>query len=227
MPTHLLATAAACEAERLSSIGIVRGEEPEYPSETLAQCAILGMKLVFSSRDDYRQKKIPPEIDPSDYLVINEGGYGPRGAEGASHILDGHAGNYNHICCAVGTGTTFAGLINAPGKRKLTGISVMKNNHSLDSEVLSLITKTGNHWELIHDYHFGGYAKYTRELINFMNELYRQSNIPSDIVYTGKLFFAINDLVKRNYFEKGSRILIIHSGGLPGNNSLEKGTLIY
>ncbi len=81
--------------------------------------------------------------------------------------------------------------------------------------------------ELVHDYHFGGYAKNNAELIAFMNGLYRQTGIPTDFVYTGKLFFAAMDLVRKNYFPKGSKLLIIHSGGLQGNGSLAPGSLVF
>src|SRR6185436_10211041 len=81
--------------------------------------------------------------------------------------------------------------------------------------------------KLLLNYHFGGYAKYTAELLSFMNDLYTTTNIPTDFVYTGKLAFAIFDLVKKNYFNKGSNILMIHSGGLQGNSSLQKGSLIF
>ena len=75
--------------------------------------------------------------------------------------------------------------------------------------------------------HFGGYAKHQPALLQFMNEFYRQTGIPSDFVYTGKLFYAINDLVEKNYFPAGSKLLLIHSGGLQGNESLATGSLIF
>ena len=80
---------------------------------------------------------------------------------------------------------------------------------------------------MVHDYHFGGYAKQKPELIDFMNDFYKETAIPTDFVYTGKLAFAIMDLVKKNYFLPGHKILMIHSGGLQGNRSLSKGTLIF
>jgi 1-aminocyclopropane-1-carboxylate deaminase len=82
-------------------------------------------------------------------------------------------------------------------------------------------------FSLIHDYHFGGYAKYTAELLEFMNDFYRVTQIPSDFVYTGKLFFAVKDRIEKKYFPAGVKILVIHSGGLQGNSSLPKGTLIF
>jgi 1-aminocyclopropane-1-carboxylate deaminase len=35
-------------------------------------------------------------------------------------------------------------------------------------------------------------------------------------VYTGKLLFAIYDLISKDYFVKGSRILMVHTGGTTG-----------
>jgi 1-aminocyclopropane-1-carboxylate deaminase/D-cysteine desulfhydrase-like pyridoxal-dependent ACC family enzyme len=60
-----------------------------------------------------------------------------------------------------------------------------------------------------------------------MNSFYEQTGIPTDFVYTGKLCYAVTDMVKKNYFPAGSRLLLIHSGGLQGNTSLTKGTLIF
>lgn len=97
---------------------------------------------------------------------------------------------------------------------------------ALAGEIRSLLPEEKT-FDLVHDYHFGGYAKHTTELLQFMNGYYSLTNIPSDFVYTGKLFFAVDDLIRSNYFSSGSRLLVIHSGGLQGNDSLKKGTLIF
>ncbi|HKC36380.1 MAG TPA: hypothetical protein VKB95_09975, partial [Chitinophagaceae bacterium] len=128
----------------------------------------------------------------------------------------------------VGTGTMMAGLIKAVSPlQKIIGISVLKNNFDLEGNVQALLPDESTECQIIHDYHFGGYAKHNDALIAFMNEFYKETNVPSDFVYTGKLFFAVSDLIKNNFFPAGSRLLVIHSGGLQGNASLRKGTLIY
>jgi len=225
---HLLASAAACNMNGFEAIGVVRGERPARLSSTLKEAERLGMQLHFSSREDYAEKKIPSSIETKDLLVVEEGGYGETGANGASEIVTHISQHYTHICCAVGTGTMMAGLINAlPSTSAVVGISVMKNNHSLENAVSALLKKQDVSWQINHEFHFGGYAKHPAELISFMNELYQQSNIPSDIVYTSKLFYGINELARCNTFAETDKILIVHSGGLQGNNSLQKGTLIY
>jgi 1-aminocyclopropane-1-carboxylate deaminase len=189
----------------------------------------MGMKLIFLSREDYKLKKIPAETNTDDSYLINEGGHGLKGADGASAILEYcKKENYSHICCATGTGTMMAGLVNnSAASTHITGISVLKNNFDTDQNIQSLLQENKKNFEVIHDYHFGGYAKYQPGLINFMNDFYRQTSIPSDFVYTGKLFYAIDDLIVKDYFPSGSKLLLIQSGGLQGNDSLGKGTLIF
>ncbi len=225
---HILATAAACKLNNFYAIGLIRGEEVADLSPTLIQSKVEGMKLIFISRDEYSNKKIPAELNSDDNYFINEGGYGVTGAAGAATILDQcNKELYDTIGCACGTGTMIAGLIqSAQSNQKVVGISVLKNNFELNEKVEVLLSKPTGNYELIHDYHFGGYAKYKSELIDFMNMFYLQTGIPGDFVYTGKLFFAFYQLAESNFFRPGCRILLIHSGGLTGNSSLKKGMLI-
>jgi 1-aminocyclopropane-1-carboxylate deaminase len=225
---HVVATAAACKMNGILSAGIIRGEEPLNLSPTLFEAKEYGMQLFFMTREDYREKKIPAEFQNDECYLINEGGYGEKGAQGAAEILQYNQKDFTHCCCAVGTGTMMAGLINAVlPVQKVIGISVLKNNKGLEQNVSTLVKGGTKDWRIVHDYHFGGYAKHHTELIRFMNEFYSQTGIPSDFVYTGKLFFAIADLINNNFFPGGSKLLLVHSGGLQGNNSLPKGTLIY
>ena len=103
-----------------------------------------------------------------------------------------------------------------------------KNNFSLKDETLSLINDAAKHRiHILHDYHFGGYAKYTQELTDFMNAMWKAHQVPLDFVYTAKAFYALFDLARKKYFTSNTKILFIHSGGLQGNRSLEKDTLLY
>jgi 1-aminocyclopropane-1-carboxylate deaminase len=226
---HIIATAALSRAYDLQSIGIIRGEEPMGLSSTLQQARSMGMRLMFISREDYQEKRIPESLVTDNCYVINEGGYGIKGAEGAATILEHcNENDYSHICCACGTGTMTAGLlIGSKETIKIIGLSVLKYNPAIKENINSLLPSEHKGFTIIHDYHFGGYAKFKPELIRFMNEFYRQTSIPSDFVYIGKLFYAIHDLVATDHFPVGSRLLIIHSGGLQGNDSLNKGTLIF
>lgn len=225
---HIVATAAICHMHGLRSMGLIRGEAPDKLSATLIQANELGMQLVFISRTAYRNKEIPASVNIGEYYMINEGGYGKTGAEGASTLLDYCKESYTHYCCAVGTGTMMAGLINAVlPPQQVLGISVMKNNTALEEMVSALVNDEKTNWELLHDYHFGGYAKHQPALFDFMNEFYQQTGIPTDFVYTAKLFYALSDLARKNYFTPDSKLLAVQSGGLQGNISLPEGTLIF
>lgn len=226
---HIAATAAAGQLYGLHCTGIIRGEEPAHLSNTLTTARQMGMELVFVSREDFRHKKIPGQFSDRSYYIINEGGYGQTGANGAATITEHFKKeNYTHICCAVGTGTMMAGLINnTDDRQQVTGISVLKNNYDGIAAVQSLLINKDIQPAIIHDYHFGGYAKHTPALLEFMNSFYQQTGIPTDFVYTAKLCYAIASLAEKNYFPEHSRLLLIHSGGLQGNSSLPKGTLIF
>jgi 1-aminocyclopropane-1-carboxylate deaminase len=226
---HIVATAATCKLYRFKSAGIIRGEMPAKLSTTLKQAKELGMELHFISRGDYKRKLIPEKLMKDDSYLITEGGYGIKGAEGAATILDYcEKAEYTHICCACGTGTMVAGIMKGKDLvTKVIAVSVLKNNPGVEENIRSLLQNGENSLTVIHDYHCGGYAKHSPALLNFMNEFYKETTIPSDFVYTGKLFYCINDLVGKSFFKPRSNLLLIHSGGLQGNSSLCKGTLIF
>jgi len=164
----------------------------------------------------------------SNVYYIDEGGYGALGAKGAATILNEHCKDYTTIIASVGTGTMLAGLINAAApNQKVIGIPILKNENSIEAEIKSLLTNSDKPFTLLHSFHQGGYAKTNPALISFMNQLWTSEKIPTDIVYTGKLLFAVENLLKENYFQEGTKLLVIHSGGLQGNRSLPLGTLLY
>lgn len=224
---HIVATAFACKHQGFQSIGIIRGEMPKNYSHTLKDAMACGMQLHFLSRQDYKGKSISASFHQPNYYLIPEGGYGPLGAAGMA-TLQYDKNNFDAVCCSVGSGTMMAGLINSKASyAQIIGISVLKNNYDLNMDVLRLMTNKNESVNINHDYHFGGYAKYTRALLGFMNSFYQHTGVPTDFVYSAKLFFAVNDLIDKKYFKKGSKILIIHCGGLQGNFSLPNGTLIF
>ena len=230
---HLLATAFSCDHAGLSSIGIVRGEEPAVYSSTLNDAQSFNMQLRFVSRQQYNDGEFAEQIRQShaDFLFVAEGGLGELGIKGAEEILQlKPLSHYTHIICAVGTGTTITGLINSSDPQQLIiGIPVIRLNDSIANSLHEFIfnNSRSKNFVLIYDYHFGGYAKTTTELITFMNRFYDSHGVPSDFVYTGKLFYASMKLIERSFFDSGAKILLVHSGGLQGNRSLPRGLLNF
>lgn len=232
---HIVATAFAARSVGMDSIGIIRAEATSSNNPTLQEARSYGMQLHFISREAYSHKTDPAfikelKIKFGKAYLIPEGGYGTEGMRGAADILSlTDKSKYSHILCSVGTGTMMAGLIKASlPSQQVIGISSMKGNYSLEQQIKKLLADECNKpFTLLHDHHVGGYARYNETLIAFMNDLYRQTKIPTDFVYSGKLFLALSKLLEKNYFIAKDRILLIHCGGLQGNRSLPAGTLIF
>ena len=231
---HLVATAWYCKMAGIRSIGIVRGEAAEKLSHSLQNCRNYGMELKFISRSDYANasemtaRALFPEL--KDAVIIPEGGYHPMGASGASLIMGGLQNSHpTHICTALGTATTLAGLLKfSLPHQSIIGIPVLKNMTDIQERLQYLLEGNLPKQPVLFDhYHFGGYAKKNDQLIQFMNDFYTSSGVPTDFVYTAKMFYAVIDQVEKNYFPEGSTIVCLHTGGLQGNLSLPEGTLVF
>jgi 1-aminocyclopropane-1-carboxylate deaminase len=233
---HLAATAFACKSLDLKCIGIVRGERPTLLSPTLQQCMDDGMQLKFISRQEYDEKENAAFIsllqnEFGEFTLVPEGGYHPLGAKGAALIMDlFNPADYTHICTATGTATTLAGLLlGSEAGSNIIGVPVLKGMTDTHERIKQLANgePLPGKLQVLPDHHFGGYAKKTEELIQFMNDCWKQYQLPLDFVYTAKMFFAVKASIKNNYFPKGSKILCLHTGGLQGNKSLPLNTLLF
>ena len=219
---HIAAVAYACQQENIQAVGIIRGEELEgkiHENPTLLFAQNCGMKFEFVTRETYRNKSSECFIAELDakykkYYLLPEGGTNSLAIQGCEEILTPQDSNFDYICCAVGTGGTISGIINSllPHQTAL-GFPALKGDF-LKEEICKFANQ--KNWKLINDYHFGGYAKVTEDLIDFINQFYKDTKIPLDPVYTGKMVFGVMDLIRKNYFPSGSKILLIHTGGLQG-----------
>ena len=194
---HIAAVAFACQEARIACIGIIRGEELADKIEdnpTLLFAQNCGMKFEFVSREIYQNKMSASFIGElntkygTPYL-LPEGGTNELAILGCEEILTHEDASFDYICCAVGTGGTIAGIINsAHPNQKIIGFSALKGDF-LKDEIRKFAKN--NNWELITDYHFGGYGKVTEELIGFINQFYKDTKIPLDPIYTGKMVYGV------------------------------------
>ena len=219
---HIAATAYAAQLFGFESLGIIRGEElaSKPLNATLNTAQQFGMQLQFVTREAYRQKQSPAYLAQlqqhyPDYYVIPEGGTNPLAIQGCTEILcDADRQNFDLICCAVGTGGTIAGLIEAShSQQHLLGFSALKGDFL--SRELEQLTEKRN-WQITDQYCCGGYAKTTPELLQFIRTFEQQYDIPLEQIYTGKMLLGLSDLIQQGTFPKDHRILVIHSGGLQG-----------
>lgn len=224
---HILATSKAAKVMGFQSIGVIRGEElgkdiakTMAENATLKTAALNGMTFEFVSREVYRKKEDRNFLQRltekyGDFYGIPEGGTNNLAVDGCKEILTENDNSFDYICTSVGTGGTLSGLIlSAEAHQKILGFPALKGDF-LEKEVQQYVGNVGN-WSLVKNYHFGGYAKYNDALIRFINTFKQDHEIQLDPIYTGKMLYGIFDMVKNNQFERGAKILAIHTGGLQG-----------
>ena len=220
---HIAATAFAAQQFGFQSVGVIRGEElADRPlNPTLATAQEFGMQLHFVSRDEYRRKQQPEYLAElarqfPEHYVIPEGGTNALAIQGCQEILKDGDAQFDVICCAVGTGGTISGLIEAShAHQQILGFSALKGSF-LKDEVAQLTKKTN--WNILDDYCCGGYAKTSAALVQFIRDFEAEFSILLEQVYTAKMLMGIFDLIEKNYFLARSKLLVIHSGGLQGRN---------
>ncbi|UQD54972.1 1-aminocyclopropane-1-carboxylate deaminase/D-cysteine desulfhydrase [Flavobacterium sp. K5-23] len=219
---HIAAVAFAGKENGFKTIGIIRGDELRdkiVGNPTLEFAQSCGMQLEFVSREEYRLKNEIPFLENikekyGDFYLIPEGGTNELAVKGCQEILTEKDSQFDYICCAVGTGGTISGIINsALPHQKVLGFPALKGDFLKDE--IRIFAQNEN-WELLTDYHFGGYGKINQDLIAFINQFYAENQIPLDPIYTGKMVFGVIDLINKNYFPPHSKILLIHTGGIQG-----------
>ncbi len=226
---HLAAVAAAGFESGISALGVVRGERTEPLNPTLKYAEECGMELMYVSRTNFRKKSNTSiledlKINLEGCYVLPEGGTNCLALPGCAEIVEEIETQLvsmpDYICTACGTGGTLAGIVSGlKGQSTAIGISVLKGDF-LKNDVANLLASCGeparDNWQILTDYHFGGYAKFKPELIDFINDFQKTHGIPLDPIYTGKLFFAAFDLAEKGFFKKNSTVVLVHTGGLQG-----------
>ena len=230
---HIYATAACANEHGLESIGVIRGEEILPLNHTLTFAKSKGMILRFITRQEFRARssgELTEQLHDTfgDFYLIPEGGTNALAVKGCAEFASElHGVVFDHLCLAVGTGGTIAGLISAfKGEKYILGVSVLKNGEFLNGDIAGLVkdfsdSHYGN-WRLLTSYHHGGYAKVTKELLDFVRAMKERHNLPLDHIYSAKALFAALREIECGAFPRGSTLLFIHTGGLQGISPITK-----
>ncbi len=222
---HIHATAAAGKHFNFKTIGIIRGEEYNPLNPTLQDVHNWGMQLDYVSRKKYKQKNTDSFINDlknkyGDFYLIPEGGNNKLALKGCAEIIEELENDFDTICVDCGTGATLAGMITGINyTTQLLGFAVLKDADFLYQDINQLLNNRNNianNWSINLDFYFGGFAKTSPLLFEFIQSFKKQYNIQLDPVYTGKMFYGIFELIKQGYFKTSSKILVIHTGGLQG-----------
>jgi 1-aminocyclopropane-1-carboxylate deaminase len=212
---HIRATAAVGAYCGFRTIGVIRGEEHLPLNSSLRYAVSRGMRLTYLDRTTYRAKTSESVIDAlhrelGNFYLIPEGGSNSDAVRGCAELPAELDASVDVVFCAVGTGGTLAGV--AAGVRPdqlAVGIPVLKGGAFLEQEIVGLQeqaygARTGS-WRLEYDYHFGGYAKRTPELDEFIDDFEARHQLRLDWVYEAKMMYALFDQIARNTFRRGTR----------------------
>lgn len=231
---HLHALAYAASLGGFSSLGLVRGlvgEKTEL-SATLRDCIEQGMRLKFVSRIDYRVLRDEPsawhahcthwDLAPQDCLWLPEGGSSPQALQGMAELIDELPCIPDAIILACGSGGSLAGILaGLAGRSHVTAIAAVQNADYLRAKVSALLQAAGHpayqNFDILHQYHHGGFAKTTPELVQFCAQFSQETGIAVELVYTGKMFFALHQLALAGHFKQDAKVIAIHTGGLQGS----------
>jgi 1-aminocyclopropane-1-carboxylate deaminase/D-cysteine desulfhydrase-like pyridoxal-dependent ACC family enzyme len=172
------------------------------------------MRLTYLDRTAYRAKNSPAVLarlhqEFGDFELLPEGGSNPAGLRGCAELLTELTEPYDALVCAVGTGTTLAGL--AAGPQLTIGVPVLKASLEADIVALQQATFGGRvgDWRLLAGYHFGGYAKRTPVLTSFIDDFEARHGLLLDWVYEAKMMYALFAEVRRGAFSTGTTIVAL------------------
>ncbi len=221
---HIYSAAAAGKAHHLKTIGIIRGEKKFLNNPTLQFAVSMGMQLEFINREAYLHR-----TDPAFELTLKnkfgacyflpQGGTNTLGVQGCSEILMEITKKYDRILLPVGTGGTMAGIISTPQlKSHITGIAVYRGDDTITKSIASMVQAPHPDvtWDISFKYHYGGFAKYSSLLIEFIRNFYKNYGILLDPIYTGKMMGGIFKMIDSGELDASKKILAIHTGGLQG-----------
>ena len=224
---HIYATAATGKRFGFNTVGVIRGEAQDILNPTLRFARDCGMHLHYLDRASYREKDSPSVLQQlkdlfGDFYLIPEGGSNALAVQGCREMVQAIDQPFDFICCACGTGATLAGIsLGLTAQQQAIGFAVLKGGDFLRNDISRMraqfTDQNTDQWQIDTHYHFGGYAKTNAELVTFMQSFRNEFDIELDAVYTAKMFYGVFDLIKQGYFKPGSRIIVLHSGGLQGN----------
>ena len=218
---HILATAAYAKKKNIDCLAIVRGEEYSELNPLLALAKEYGMNFCFVSRKEYAKRNDNNYISElirkyKKAFIVPEGGNNKLGVLGAEEILETQDKSFDYIICPIGTGATLSGIVNSSNKsQKVIGINCINDTKDINKNISQKTNK--NNWEIINEFNFGGFAKFDNLLTEYLKKFKLNYKITLDLNYTAKMLFGFEKLIERRYFQRKSKVLLIHTGGIYGN----------
>ena len=218
---HILATAAYAKKKNIDCLAIVRGEEYSELNPLLTLAKEYGMNFCFVSRKEYAKRNDNNYVSElirkyKKAFIVPEGGNNKLGVSGAEEILEEQDKSFDYIICPIGTGATLSGIVNSSKKtQKVIGVNCVNETIYINKKISQKTNK--NNWEIINEFNFGGFAKFDDLLTEYLKKFKLNYKITLDLNYTAKMLFGFEKLIERSYFQRKSKVLLIHTGGTYGN----------
>ena len=220
---HLLATAVAAHTRGIASLGVVRGDYYPDINPTLSFAMRMGMQLYFLPNKTYSEfiKNPGPLIAEKnwlDYYFVPPGGDNEAGVLGCqsivTEVLESDSKPDIWLIPA-GYGTTAAGVVSAldyPCEVWIyPAVSEKKEYARLLKKCNQLTSRASIRIMPPHRCSFG---KLDQQLVDFIQDFYRQTDILLDPIYNGKMLASFTTSYDDSLSDK--HILAYHSGGLFG-----------
>ncbi|KPX94826.1 1-aminocyclopropane-1-carboxylate deaminase/D-cysteine desulfhydrase [Pseudomonas meliae] len=239
---HLHALAAAGRRFGFPTVGLLRGHAQQTP--TLLDLQAFGMQLHWLGYAGYRARHaadfwLPWQAQYPELYPIAEGGGGLAGALGCARLREmvdsqlGHLGwdDYHGWWLAVGTGTTLAGLLLAEaGAHPVYGAMAVPDDHGVAQNIVAVLKEAAGSQVnaspnlpaacVLLEASRGGFARTDAALLDFIASSEAHSGVPLEPLYTGKALLALHDEVLAGRFKSGSRLVLVHTGGLQGRRAM-------
>ncbi len=227
---HLHALAEAGNLFGLATAAFIRAEPDAPLTPTLRDCLAAGMQLRPVSREQFRALRAAPTPDLSSFSVpfwLPEGGSNALAMHGLADTLTQSAVvdfAPDVVLTAAGTGASAAaysaGLARVQAHGEIWAVAVLKGGGFLLRDGKHLLAAAGltrrRPLRLLTSFHFGGYGRCPAALQQFCRDFQQQTGVPVEPIYTGRVCYALQQLAEQGKFRRGSRILLVHTGGLQG-----------
>ncbi|EGH03101.1 1-aminocyclopropane-1-carboxylate deaminase [Pseudomonas amygdali pv. aesculi str. 0893_23] len=239
---HLHALAAAGRRFGFPTVGLLRGHAQQTP--TVLDLQAFGMQLHWLGYAGYRARHaadfwLPWQAQYPELYPIAEGGGGLAGALGCARLREmvdsqlGHLGwdDYHGWWLAVGTGTTLAGLLLAEaGAHPVYGAMAVPDDHGVAQNIVAVLKEAAGSQVnaspnlpaacVLLEASRRGFARTDAALLDFIASSEAHSGVPLEPLYTGKALLALHDEVLAGRFKSGSRLVLVHTGGLQGRRAM-------
>lgn len=231
---HLHAVAAACKTLDIPLVCLVRGRDADLNNPTLSDIQKWGGEIIKLDRSTFRtirsRDSLPDslQLEYKDWYFIPEGGLGAEAIPGIEQLALEIKNQFDTwpdmIVLPMGTGTTAFVLRHfIPVSTRILGIRAVADDGLRDrlENRFSSLTSNSRHLEIVEGYEWGGFGRYDAKLIEWLNRVESSFQLPLDLVYNSKAFYALHHLISAGEISADQSILYIHTGGLQGNRSLD------